>query len=198
MYPSTICPEWEKPDHGDWCGNHSTLSIRKGPAQIGNFYTFMKYWHKTFSPHSLNLSVVWCSKNPFGIERGNAETITLPRCHKWDMYHNRVFLPMTQDLRHVEVRWTCFWSISKQFRVMWTTCFKLWLQFWRDPGRASTRASLSEPFLPYNTQCSAKLGPWPVCLALKQNFIQFWNNKTCHLQNASRSFLLFISLLKAW
>lgn len=51
--------------------------------------------------------------------------------------------------------------------------------------------------MPYETQCSTKLGSWPVYLALQQSFIQFWNIKTCHWQNASQSFLLFSSLLKA-
>lgn len=40
-----------------------------------------------------------------------------PKLHKWDVYHNRVFLPMTQDLDVLKFVEHGFWGINKQFRA---------------------------------------------------------------------------------
>lgn len=44
-----------------------------------------------------SLLILWALLLP-DVEQGNAETTTLPKPRNWGMYHNRLFLAMTQNL----------------------------------------------------------------------------------------------------
>jgi len=52
-----------------------------------------------------------------------------PKLHKWDVCHNRVFLPMTQDFDMLKFVENVFGVLANTSELRWTACFKLQLDF---------------------------------------------------------------------